>query len=830
MFVILSSVYAPDIPVMSVGYRFIGSLLKTFLTGFAITAGVSLLIFPKTSRKNAALQSAGFVKLAKGCLSVLNRPLKHQVGSNECDSTHLSPGAEKIEKHNIKASKAPPDIRQLLRRMNDLYAKISIEVSESYKELSISRLSSKETGVLKEYFAKILITMAGSRMVGDHNGEVDSQHDMKVSSNISSLEHEKQPQTQPDGMIERQRGVLIQALLGGLDHIALTCGLEKPSRSHAMDLEKDAQRNPKPGETGYDKFLQTTLSGFREHRSFLIRRPGDAPRYLHLVRTHFMLELLGQTILDAVKWASCEIKAHRRLVAPSWLHLFHPAADTLETHRTNTHLSLKADPDPEHAVPLNRLQQYTNVLRVIPAFLSSTESTRAFRAAVATLIVAILAFLEKTRIFFLDNRLQWGLVMISICMTTDAGQNVNNFILQILGTVVAMTMSIVIWYVGGQNTVAILVLLYIYIVIGMYFLIKYPRYLRASIISLVSVILILGYQLQTRKLGVARATANGQPYYPVYILAPYRVAIVSGGIGVAFFFTYFPYPITTHRLLREDVGNALLLLSKFNACVASSVSAHTLSRVPRPQSALESLATKANTVSKTSSLAHVDVRRRHLFIQIQPLFPALRERSLYTKYEAPIIGGRFPKAAYDDLITSTSRIFNCLSLLGYVTDANRVPTVPIPLKTDASRTNSSRLSHKHLQSHLLDMSAAVTTISTDLVGCLWILGTCLKDKQPLQPYASARYIPDPDRIRSTIEKAGLQSVLSKDELIEKDVDTSSNRNDRATNNSAAYAVLVIMEVCSITAAQEVSTCFQLVKSLVGEVNFSITDERHMHRA
>ena len=78
----------------------------------------------------------------------------------------------------------------------------------------------------------------------------------------------------------------------------------------------------------------------------------------------------------------------------------------------------------------------------------------------------------------------------------------------------------------------------------MYFVLKFPKMIIVAILSLVTSVLIIGYELEVRVLGVAAATANGQPAYPTYVLAPYRLACVTGGLFVAYIWTIFPYPVS----------------------------------------------------------------------------------------------------------------------------------------------------------------------------------------------------------------------------------------------------------------------------------------------
>jgi len=87
---------------------------------------------------------------------------------------------------------------------------------------------------------------------------------------------------------------------------------------------------------------------------------------------------------------------------------------------------------------------------------------------------------------------------------------------------------------GDQKTGAILPLFFIYICLGVWFVVKNPQFAIIGALSVVTAILILGYELQERKIGLATATSNGQPYYKIYILAPYRLATVVAGMAVCF--------------------------------------------------------------------------------------------------------------------------------------------------------------------------------------------------------------------------------------------------------------------------------------------------------
>ena len=90
--------------------------------------------------------------------------------------------------------------------------------------------------------------------------------------------------------------------------------------------------------------------------------------------------------------------------------------------------------DPEHLPPTNAWQKFGNGIRRISAILSSQESAFGFRVACATFSIGIVAFLEKTQRFFIEQRLLWAMIMVSIGMTVTAGAGVFGFVGRITGT------------------------------------------------------------------------------------------------------------------------------------------------------------------------------------------------------------------------------------------------------------------------------------------------------------------------------------------------------------------------------------------------------------
>ncbi len=96
--------------------------------------------------------------------------------------------------------------------------------------------------------------------------------------------------------------------------------------------------------------------------------------------------------------------------------------------------SFEAPKDPEHLPPTNAWQRFGNWFRGVGGVLGSIESAFGFRVACATLSIGIVAYLADTRTFFLEQRLVWAMIMVSIGMTITAGSGVFGFVGRVAGT------------------------------------------------------------------------------------------------------------------------------------------------------------------------------------------------------------------------------------------------------------------------------------------------------------------------------------------------------------------------------------------------------------
>ncbi|KAJ5496497.1 Brefeldin A sensitivity protein [Penicillium fimorum] len=510
----------------------------------------------------------------------------------------------------------------------------------------------------------------------------------------------------------------------------------------------------------------------------------------------YMEQLLystGQTVLDFVRYADhVEAKGKlqkTRLVIPGkkrlwkWAKSFLSAVDTDDDnmgdiHTQNNILQLgeayKLRKDPEHLPPTTRFERIGDSIRVIPWFLRSFESTYGFRVACATMTVAIICFLHQTQVFFTAQRLVWAMIMINMSMSPTSGQSIFSFVLRIFGTFLAMVACLLMWYIPGQRTPGILVFLFIFVSIASYIPIKLFRFRAVGIISIVTTSMIIGYELQVRRVGQAIATSNGQVYYPIYLLAPYRLAVVAGGIAIAFIWTFFPYPISEHSVLRQSLGASLYLLANYYSIIHETISG----RIRGDEGHY--------LLKRTSAGRKLEKSRHKVFSKQMLMLAGLRTYSGFLRWEVPV-GGRFPKKKYDSIIICVENIVNYLSLLGYASDT----LMSMGDGDDDSDTNWM------IDFRRLINTAKVTTHEVTSLLCL--LSASITNRQPLPPYLKA---PRPYSFTRRLQAL--------------DPDILSLRH-MAEPGFAAFAVLQISTRCIVG---DMDRLLRLVKELVGELDFS----------
>jgi len=361
--------------------------------------------------------------------------------------------------------------------------------------------------------------------------------------------------------------------------------------------------------------------------------------------------------------------------------------------------------------------------------------------------------------------------MIAISMNRLAGQSVFNFAVRVLGTFIAMVASLVIWYIVDQHIPGILVFEFVFIFCAFWIVVKLPRFIVVGIISSVSSVLIIGYELQVRKIGVVTAISNYQAYYPIYELGPYRLATVAGGLFVAFLWTILPYPISENSELRKDLGTLTFSLAGHYAIVHETVR----SRVRGDE---------GSALDKDSPGRKLEKARLEIFGKEQLLIQTLKANLGFQTWQIEV-GGKFPKAVYLALINEAESILTWMNLIAFASKSFAV-------------SNSSGTTDEW-QTDFLRLISSVRTTSEQVSSRLALLSNSITNGTPLPPYLQSLEPFNLDDRLSTLDK----EILGINHIAQ-----------------PGYAAFAVMQIASRSIVFELNKLTESVKNLVGELDFS----------
>lgn len=836
IFVTIASTYAATFPNMAAGISFVERLLKVFFGGFGLSAGVSFIIIPVSSRKICQKQVAGVLNLLKASITLHNDYLHSISVSQTQKPTSLEKNGDmKLTPDMAASSKEAQQIatklKTTLQQTGKLFGQLKVEIGFAKKEIAFGKLQPSDFSKIWVMLRQILLPVAGLSTFADILQSV-RQHKTQGEDLISdghTVEAIRRFEADEwQEIVAMSRGPfrkVEEKLRDGIAHISYVLELVPRPKAPKRDIEKSADTPPGPGDPRFAEHLKSEILLFEAHRKDTLRKwcekKGiEVPKkfweessaqyhvenpdllrdmvrqkqnhqqlYLVLYLEYLVLSVC-QSILTLVVYADSKVQdgtmSKIHFIFPGWRRirkLFQHAfmqedsePTFADAEATGIHValgqSLSTKKDPEHLPPSSIYQRMTDRLRVVPKFLGCDASKYGFRAAVAALSLALVGYLRQTHEFYAEQRGIWAVIMVAISMGPTAGAGVQGFILRIVGTLAAMVISYAIWYMSDQKPAAIIPLTYICFLCGMYVLLKKPAYLITGIIFLVTVILIIGYELQDLKIGTAAVSSNGQRYYPVYVLAPYRLATVIIGLAVAFIWTYFPYPITTHATLRKDLGGTLYLMANYYSCTHATVEMKLRFGLHETDAA------------KIAAMKKLDKARRHSFEKMIFMMNRLREHSSFTVWE-PTFGGKFPKQTYDELIAHVQSLFNYMSLINF--SAQEFET-----KQDGEESEWLRDFRR--------LAAETNVTSHELTSTLCLLSASMSNAQPLPPYVR---VPPPIHLA--------------DQLASIDPEILSVRHI----DEPCYAAFAVLEIASVLIMQETSNCLAKVKELVGEVDFSL---------
>ncbi|KAJ5544260.1 hypothetical protein N7513_007071 [Penicillium frequentans] len=601
IFIQVTATYGSQFATMDEAGSLIKHLVETFFAGFGLAAAVNVIIIPLTSRKivsmhmaenfNAIQRALGAQREFTQSLSLGDWLFMHgKPDVSQQDTTTSWPEANSLKNTTMEATIA--------------LGKVTSEMRYAKREVGWGYLGPKELANINHLLKRLMAAMLWMESLAKVTRRIPH-----LLNQVESMSHEEEQQKWC-WLFEQRHGPteqLIQAMKEGLDHSVHMLRLSKAPAISQSDIEANRDHTRAYLEETIDSFLRerqspldTWLSwtGIRQS-SELSKGVNTRQRERYLFQLYFLLDLessivaIARRILDLVKYAD-----------------------------------LKTDTDPEHLPPQSKWEMIGDKLRRGFRFFGSPESVFGFRVAVATMTVSIVAYLRNSQHFYIEQRLIWGSIMIAISMTSTLGSAIYGQSMRLLGTFIAMVLAYIDWFIVDKQPAGVIVFVGLTMFLSHYALIRVPTHPVPPIVQMVTVTLIVGYALQVKKVGVIFSESNGQVYHALYVLSPYRLAAVVGGIGVAFIFTYFPAVTTVKSCFQRDLASFLYLLAHYYSSVYTTTSIL--------------IKGQAGDRSDKKSLGRVleKARTRVLFKEIV-LLQAMKQHTWFFAWE-PTTGGSFP--------------------------------------------------------------------------------------------------------------------------------------------------------------------------------------------
>ncbi|KAJ3540570.1 hypothetical protein NM208_g5008 [Fusarium decemcellulare] len=782
IFVVVTLTRGGSFQTTSDALEFINRLLKTFLIGYFVATAVSLLVLPMTCRQIVLDDIHTFAKTAQDVSAHFCAYLQHTTEKtppslgNPSDERIRVNGDAEADRINLAAS---------VKKLHILLDNIEGNMPYVMDEVAFGKLSGHDiehVARLLRHLRRPLSGLSEFPELVDKLGQQGLIWEINPGNEkAAALDQTKRTMSSINENLSTAHGLFTDGLRLSMSQLEIGECIDPSHQASISQQESDLN------------LLNEIRRHIEESRKVGWKDENESTKTSYNPKPHlsalYLLSMQGMVLeatLALASFAHSKTKdgtmARRRFIYPK--HLFSFPFSRLKTEASDLKKSLrKARQAPdgskvinaEHMEPDNAWQRTSGHFRIIPRLLGSDLSVFGLRVAVASFSVAIVAYLADTYEFFIRQRGVWAMIVIVIGMGATSGQSASGFIARIMATVVSLALSFAAWYMVVGNTPGVIVLLFIANIIEYYFYVKKPQYFKPSMIALVTLNVIIGYELQVKKLGKERAESGGQPYYPIYLFGPYKLACVVIGCAVSFLWVVFPYPITAKSKVPGLVGQSLFNLARFYSHVHNSSWGSI-----QENNDLSPIITGPDSPSR---MILATLYRQQLHI-----FTSLRAHMDYAKYEPPI-GGRFPLAIYNEMTSLSQQTLDILALMAHVGFST-------PFDGDILDQEPTTLSRATFAT--ISELSSIHGYETVLLLCQ--MSSALQNKQPLPPFMSVR---------------GYLTPIQHFRKLENDVLHTNDAQRPATS------VLVTIRLLEIAMYLKLRELLENTTVLVGEVSLNV---------
>lgn len=435
---------------MTYAINFMEMLLEAFLTGFAIATGVSLFVFPISSRQVVLKEISGYLMSLSGLLKAQGAFLQSMetyepTSEREHDREGVVSGKSR---QSLLVTPEGTKLKAGLAKLYALHAKLSKDINFAKREVAIGKLEPKDISGLWKLIRPIMTPISGLSAVIDIlrrraeavQNEVSPAGSETNRKRVEELHHLMQALHEPFESMSRD-------ITAAFQHVMITFELTKPPK-RKQDEESKGD-DALPGTAGFAEAFKNKLDSFIDSKKKSLREwcshhdislppdffeSGHVPKESSLpdedskyydAREHnrrqlyfalyveYLLMRVGMAALDLVLYADERKQAgalsKTKLIIPGtktlkkWVRCAFGREDMSDEHTADydsagsRSLDLgqayHKNKDPEHLPPRNIWEKIGETIRIIPRAFRSDASAFGFRVTLATMSVGIICFL-----------------------------------------------------------------------------------------------------------------------------------------------------------------------------------------------------------------------------------------------------------------------------------------------------------------------------------------------------------------------------------------------------------------------------------------------------
>nr|POF13729.1 hypothetical protein CFP56_02753 [Quercus suber] len=265
---------------------------------------------------------------------------------------------------------------------------------------------------------------------------------------------------------------------------------------------------------------------------------------------------------------------------------------------------------------------------------------------------------------------------------------------------------------------------------------------------------------------------------------PIRLATVSGGLALAWFWTWFPYPMTESTVLRRSTAKSLYLMANYYSALHETFKVRARGEDTHSSS----------STAKDSPGYRLDKARSQIYSKTNLLLASTRAQAQFVRFDIPI-GGSFPRQKYAHIIDLLQDSLNYMALISIASASFLEAKTLSTTTTNPANPTSTWL---HTLQPLIGSAALPSQALTSLLA---LLSAALAAPQPLPPHLD---VPAPWALTARLDAL--------------DADVLSVRHVA----EPGYASLAVVQIAQRCLVDDLRRLLDAVRELVGELDFSWT--------